>query len=51
MLGHGRPLNESCAPSVPPRMGTTLGVTPLSSMACSAVSMMCISGSIFSRML
>ncbi len=28
MFGQGRPLNDSCAPSVPPRIGTTFGVTP-----------------------
>ena len=27
MFGQGRPLNDSCAPSVPPRIGTTFGVT------------------------
>ena len=51
MLGQGSPLNESWAPSVPPRMGYTLGSTPLSRMACSAVWMMSMMGSIFSRML
>jgi len=27
MFGQGRPLNESCAPSVPPRIGCTFGAT------------------------
>ena len=51
MLGQGRPLNESCAPSVPPQMGRTFGATSQACMACSTTSMTCICGSIFSFIL
>ena len=50
-LGQGRPMNESRAPSVPPRMGRTIGFTSASRIASSALSMSCGWGSTILRML
>ena len=50
-LGHGSPMKERRAPSVPPRTGTISGLTPTASMALRACSTRCMCGSIFSFML
>ena len=50
-FGHGRPIYESRAPSVPPRMGTSRGFTPAFYMAALARWMRYIWGSICSFIL
>ena len=40
IFGQGRPMKDRLAPSVPPRMGCTLGVMPSISIALMAFSMM-----------
>ena len=50
-LGQGSPMNDRRAPSVPPRMGRTIGFTPAISMALSALSITCGCGSTILRML
>ena len=40
IFGHGRPLNERFAPSVPPRIGWIFGLMPAISIALTAVSTM-----------
>ena len=50
-LGHGSPMKERRAPSVPPRTGMISGLTPTASMALRACSTRCMCGSIFSFML
>ena len=50
--GQGSPIKDRRAPSVPPRIGTMVGVTPASSIARTALSIKCaFSGRIFSFML
>ena len=50
-FGHGRPMYDSLAPSVPPRIGRTIGATPACRIASIAFSITSGYGSIFSRML
>lgn len=50
-FGQGRPIKDSLAPSVPPRMGTVTGVIPTFSIAFFARSTTYIHGWIFSRIL
>lgn len=50
MLGHGSPLKDSCAPSVPPRMARMVHFVPAHCMACCAMLIIWGLGSIIWRM-
>ena len=51
IFGQGNPINESRAPSVPPRIGRTIGVTSASTIASFANSITCGCGSTILRIL